>query len=375
MKQPKWALTTLVILMALMLPTVASAQAPDQPVSRAALISPQSAQAAEAYWTEERMRAAKPMPLPTPSRASLQGLTVPPPGGPPLIATSGRPGATPQEFSGAAAEQLLSEPEPQFGTFPFSYTRYRLFPNNLTMYTTFPYLLTGKLFFTIPGRGNFVCSASSINSANRSVVWTAGHCVATPGVGFHTNIVFSPGRLQGQNPRGLWTARVVNTLNGWFFNGLFNYDHGAFVANRLGGVRIGDRIGFLGFAANIARQQHWHLHGYPAGARNLAQTPPGAQFDGEHHEICSATFATNDQPGRATDPPTIGVGCDKTGGTSGGPWVVNFSGVGGATNTINGNNSYRYTCGTCPPNNLRLYSPYFTTGAINLRNALQNIAN
>jgi hypothetical protein len=70
--------------------------------------------------------------------------------------------------------------------------------------------------------------------------------------------------------------------------------------------------------------------------------------------------------------PTIGVGCDKIGGTSGGPWVIVLSSFGGATNFLNGNNSYRYT-GPNPPANLRLYSPYFTTGAVNLRDAAQAI--
>jgi hypothetical protein len=39
---------------------------------------------------------------------------------------------------------------------------------------------------------------------------------------------------------------------------------------------------------------------------------------------------------------------------------------------VNGNISYRYG-GPNPPENLKLFGPYFTTGAVNLRNAAQAV--
>ena len=47
-------------------------------------------------------------------------------------------------------------------------------------------------------------------------------------------------------------------------------------------------------------------------------------------------------------------------------------GAAGATNLLNGNNSSRYGGGY--PNTLKLYSPYFTTAAINLRNFTQAVS-
>ena len=322
------------------------------------------------------MRNASAMPMPTLPANQAGGLLsgTPAPAGPPVIASSGAPGDTPEEVEGVEVERLLGGPTPLFGTSPFSYTRYRLFPDLIATYKTYPYRATGKLFFTIPGQGNFVCSAASVNSANLAVVWTAGHCVYSPGIGFHTNFSFAPARRLANNPYGLWTPVPVGgvwTLTGWQ-GGLFNYDHGALVMKKNAGIKIGNKIGFLGFVANVSRLQHWHLHGYPQAPRNLGQTPPGAQFDGVHHEICAAAWATDDNPHGTADPLTIGVGCDKTGGTSGGPWVIDFSGATGATNLLNGNNSYRYNGG--PPNNLQPLSPYFTDGAINLRNAAQAVA-
>ena len=374
-------LVTAITAAGVLMPSAALAQANHGVVSSTQTITTQAA-ATMAYWTAERMRDATPMPMrlarlsQPPTKIQREGSTA----GPMVIANSGRPGDIPQEQTIGEETQGTMEPlvEPLAGTFPFVYTRYRLFPETETnlLYRIFPYVLTGKLFFIMPGEGNFVCSGASVNAQNRSVVWTAGHCVFSPGespeqpVGFHTNFLFVPGRIAGANPVGAWTVLQAFTLVGWT-RGLLEYDHGALVMNR-GGVaneRIGDAIGFLGFIANDARQQHWHLHGYPAGPRDLGSTPPGPQFDGEHHEICAAAWAGDDQPTGTpgVDPPTIGVGCDQTGGSSGGPWVIDFSGFPGRTNLLNGNISYTYT-------GLELFSPYFTDGAINLRNAAQTVS-
>lgn len=37
--------------------------------------------------------------------------------------------------------------------------------------------IAGKVFFTDPGFGDFVCSGSTLNSAKARLVFTAGHCV------------------------------------------------------------------------------------------------------------------------------------------------------------------------------------------------------
>lgn len=347
------------------------AQSNTTPISSRS-ISAAEAKQVTAYWTNERMLNATPMQMITPPKAvATAAPTFGPTRGPVVLADSGNPGDTPKELRLASAADT---PEPTFGAYPFSYTRYRLFPdrNDLALYKAFPYRTVGKLYFTIPGSGNYVCSASVVNSDNKSVVWTAGHCVYSQGIGFHTNFLFAPGRFLTANPYGTWTALTAFTLGGWT-NGLLEYDHGALVMNR-GGLSgtslIGDAVGWLGFAANVNRQQHWHDSGYPAGARDLATTPPGAQFDGLHHEICAAPWASNDQPTGipGLDPPTIGIGCDQTGGSSGGPWIVDFSGFAGANNFLNGNNSYKYT-GPNPPENLKMWGPYFSDGAINLRDS------
>jgi hypothetical protein len=333
----------------------------------------------QSYWTDTRMRQARTMPLPMIARIATDLEGAAPPSGPVVIGESAGPGdPAQQQILGQADE---SATEPLAGPYPFSYARFRLFPDNgllgllQILYKQFPYRLIGKLFFTIPGYGDFVCSGASINSTNRSVVWTTGHCLYTPGVGYHANVLFAPARRAGANPYGTWPGLAAVTTNGWANSGLREFDLGALVVT-LGGasnLRIGDAIGFLGFIANAPRQQQWNIHGYPQAPRDLNSTPPGAQFDGEHQEICAATWATNDQPsGNASNPLAIGVGCDQTGGASGGPFLINFSGVGGLTNLINGQATYRYT-GPNPPENLKLFSPYFGDAMINVLNAAQTV--
>jgi V8-like Glu-specific endopeptidase len=331
---------------------------------------------AEAFWTEERLREAQPMPMPTPgedaeaSALATKGLQV-------FSGATVVPGALPGQkvgFLGPYDPSVGNTLAPRWGTAPWVYSRYRLFPDGVSTYTTYPYSTVGKLFFQIPGVGLFVCSASVVTGQNSSTVLTAGHCVYSPPpgtfgyVGTHTNFVFIPSRRTGANPVGTWTAAVSATTVGWQF-GFLEYDVGALVMNRggLGNNHVAAVTGSLGVLFNGPQVQHYHGLGYPQAPRNLSQTQPGAQFDGEHQEICTSATAGIDLPtGGAGDPPTIGIGCDSTGGTSGGPWVVNFSGfLAKANNLINSVFSYRYT-GPNPPANLRSYGPYFGPAAQNL---------
>lgn len=382
MKSARFRLTLLMLLttVAMILGlsrTMALAQGMDEVISAPQALTTSQAEAAKAYWTEDKMQNAVPMPLPEISgsisaQSEIQETYSP---GPVVIAPSSAHKTSIQSLSEEEISEAAEDLEPLTGTYPFSYTRTRLIPDTMPTHKAFPFRTVGKLFFTIPGQGNFVCSGASVNSTNNSVIWTAGHCVYSPGVGFHTNFLFAPARRAGVNPYGTWTAKTVFTLAGWQ-SGLFEYDHGAIVAN-LGGnssppKKIGAAVGVLGFIANASRLQHWTLHGYPAAASPGPGAPPGT-FTGEHHELCAATFATTDLPtGGGSDPATNGVGCDQTGGTSGGPWIIDLNRLGGGTNLLNGNNSYRYT-GPNPPENLKLFSPYFTTGAVNLRNSAQAV--
>jgi hypothetical protein len=338
------------------------------------------------YWTPSRMAAAPSLDLmaaPIGSREGRAGVRPPESEANATVHAwaSVRPGETAlhQQFSRGAVRG--GDPNAGNGTppsflpvlnAPFVYTRYRLFPDTAGDRTAAPWRQVGKLFFTIPGQGNFQCSASAIASDNHATVWTAGHCVYSPGIGFHSNFQFIPAyhaHLLGptETPYGVWTYRTAVILSAWT-GGLLEYDHGALVMNKnAAGQALTDVVGGLGFITHYPRYQNWSLLGFPAGQQSPPS--PGPLFDGGHVEICNATWATDDLPtGGPFDPPTMGVGCDQTGGTSGGPWVVDLSGTPGFTNLLNGNNSYRYV-GCAPTDfcNLELYGPYFGDGAYLLK--------
>jgi V8-like Glu-specific endopeptidase len=344
------------------------------------------------YWTRERRRDAKSLDLvavPYTKRSVRDSVRAPETDGegPIHVWSSVAPGGrtTKKTLSRSEAVGTLKGIETDAGGgtppsvppvlhSPFVYTRYRLFPDVAGVRTTYPNGAVGKLFFTIPDEGDFVCSASSVASENRSVVWTAGHCVATPGVGFHTNFLFVPAFHQHpfgptHAPFGTWTVGIAVTLTGWISAGLFEYDLGALVMNRGGtrGLLVNDAVGGLGFVTHMPRDQHWHLAGYPAGLQSPPS--PGPLFDGGHVVFCAASLAALDRPtGAAGDPRTSGVGCDQTGGSSGGPWVLDYTGSPGFNNLLNSNNSYRYV--GCAPSdfcNLELYGPYFGDGAYILK--------
>jgi V8-like Glu-specific endopeptidase len=187
-------------------------------------------------------------------------------------------------------------------------------------YTSAPTRTNGKVFFTDDGL-NYVCSGTAVLSGNKSVVWTAGHCVHDGASNFHTNWTFVPAYADGSRPYGTWTARALLTPSGWANNGDFSYDTGAAVVSANGGSALTDVVGGRNIAFNTARNQQYAAHGYPAA-------PP---FNGQRLWVCNSPLIYNDT---SANPPTMGIDCDMTGGSSGGGWIA-----GGSVVSVN---SYGY---------------------------------
>jgi hypothetical protein len=178
-------------------------------------------------------------------------------------------------------------------------------------YTSQPTSTNGKVFFTEGGL-NYVCSGTALLSGNKSVVWTAGHCVNDGAGTFVTNWAFVPAYADGSAPYGTWTARTLLTTNGWATSEDFSYDNGAAVVNTNGGRALTDVVGGVNPTFNYPRQQTYVSHGYPAA-------PP---FNGERLWTCTSPLQYDDT---SANPPTMGIDCDMTGGSSGGGWTVNGS--------------------------------------------------
>jgi V8-like Glu-specific endopeptidase len=292
-------LSILIALIALVLAIPAAAAA--GPVS---LDVDQPAGAVSSYWTKARMRAAEPVPtkaagFPEPSSASTSD--------------QGSPTYVPPASPGAATDAHLLG-----GSASDSVTRKRALSEVLDP-SVAGARAHGKVFFTVSKGiepGNYVCSGTAINSRNRSVVLTAGHCVFDePRLegGKATNWMFVPAYQAGAAPFGEWTAKKLATTKQWKRDGNLRFDLGAAVVRRNeAGQQLQNVVGGRGIGFSQPRNQSFDIFGYPA------KSP----FDGNLEYLCASKYQGSDSSPPGSGPNTMSADCDMTGGASGGGWVV-----------------------------------------------------
>jgi V8-like Glu-specific endopeptidase len=297
-----------------------------------------------AYWTPERMRAARPAPRPSPGRASPHLRAAQP-----AVGKPGSVGASERGSDGTGAVAVgAATPAAAAGylyDYPYPFSRRAV---ERPLYSLFPYRTVGKVFFT-RGQYDYECSGASVNSSPRQIVFTAGHCLYGEGQ-YSYNLVFKPAYRFGRSPYG--TFRGVGkpfVPPAYVQSEDSTRDFGAFiVAPNQYGQTLQDAVGYLGFAWNLSAVQHWDVLGYPAGY----------PFSGVTMQVCEASYAGTDAGGAGeggTAP--IAIGCDMTGGSSGGPWVRGLGRNQGG-NQLNGVVSYGYD-----DEPLGTYGPYFDTAA------------
>lgn len=277
----------------------------------------------------------------------------------PMATPGGLPGDDPRisrEFEtdlGAKGDSVTSGFD-----YPPPFTRYETFPS----YTNFPHKTVGKVFFKKPGDSRtWSCSASSIGGDG---VITAAHCVRDGSTGtWWTNWSFVPAFKNGAKPYGQWTVDHLWVQGGWVDggNGDHDYDIGGAVLTRKSGRKISQTLGWLGFAWNQNEENHWTLLGYPVD-------PP---FNGNLQQICHSSYAYS--AGFFGGGP-IAVGCDQTGGASGGPWILKYAGNAAANNYVNGVNSYRrcLNSGCTQLYTFELFSPEFDNSTKLLKDCIVN---
>ncbi|MEU4211039.1 peptidase [Streptomyces sp. NPDC026206] len=286
--------------------TAGAAPAPGPATAHTA--SAQARQKAAAFWTPERMRTATPLDLPsaTPS-----------------------PGTGPER---GARTTTVAPTSPAAGA--------RSFPQAGGPWTGGGAVTrtSGRVFFTFQNR-TASCSGNAVTSKNGSTVLTAGHCVKYQG-SWHTNWVFVPGYHDGQSPHGRWTATKTMTTPQWSENEQtgMNFDVGAAVVGPVDGKKLTDVVGAQGLEFNGGYNKAMYSFGFPAAS----------PYDGTRLIHCSGTSSkdfllTKDH----------GLGCNMTGGSSGGPWFTSFDEATG-TGLQSSVNSFGYTF---LPN--RMFGPYF----------------
>jgi V8-like Glu-specific endopeptidase len=184
----------------------------------------------------------------------------------------------------------------------------------------------GKVFFTDPVTGgNYVCSASTLNSGSKQLVLTAGHCIhGGAGKTWMTNWVFVPLYNYGSQPYGQWDAKYFTTFNSWMSSSDLNRDVGMVTMwpNQYGAVV--NVVGGNGLAYNGPYNLPITILGYPASY----------PYDGGWQWACQGNTT------RFGSEFKIALQCGFTGGSSGSPWLYaydNNTGLGysnGAMSTL-----------------------------------------
>lgn len=239
--------------------------------------------------------------------------------------------------------QYIDEGNRAFGSFGIPYTTTRVQEGNMSaagwtsenrLSTSYPYRTIGKLTFRV-GAGSAHCSASLIR---RSVIVTAAHCIQRFGSGasVYSSWQFTPGHYgaagataQQIAPYGTWNAQAYVRPSTWA-NGTDtgcgsarNNDLAVIVLRKDNlGQFLGDKVGWMAYG--------WNNYSFVSSAKtgNLATAAistlgyPGLMDSGKIMQRTDGPTYTTTVCGAKQ----LWQGSNLTGGSSGGPWVVNFSG-------------------------------------------------
>jgi V8-like Glu-specific endopeptidase len=209
------------------------------------------------------------------------------------------------------------------------------------------YRSVGRVLFTL-NSGNYICSGSVVSEAEsgRSIVLTAAHCAYDKqDGGFARNWMFipefdtDPTYTCSASTHGCWTATSLVVHAGFAnesgFTATATHHDWAFAVIGQGGksnTQLDATIPSFPIAfTDYASKTQVHATGYPAGGKYS----PG-------HELiyCSGPVEFDRWNGNRT----YKLGCDMTGGSSGGPWLTSFDGTGN-TGILSSVNSYTYVEG------------------------------
>ncbi len=280
---------------------------------------------AASFWTPERFANATPMDLPIANASTemtaVTGMNALTSSGEPEF-RDGREGRgrevnkelfNPADFPQSLAAENEGRVQPNnAGVVGAHFTSTRVIPKNADK--KYPWRATGRLFFSIPG-GTAWCTASAIGAR---IIVTAGHCVHSGNgeeSGYYSNWVFIPAYRNGNAPYLSWSWSMVTTTPRWFNSG-GNVPNAADYAMILvpdqvynGNLtRIGDVIGWYGWQTLSLSQNHVTQLGYPSNLDSgeiMHQVTAGAFQDAARNNV--------------------EYGSDMRQGSSGGPWVQNFS--------------------------------------------------
>ncbi len=258
-----------------------------------------------AYWTPERMRGAKPRDF---VFDPVRGFT---------------PAAKPPGAGGGGTTTVTGA----------SYTNT----------SAAVYRITGRVLFTIGG-GDYICSGAAVGdtSTTTSIVLTAGHCtMENDGSTWATNWMFipefdaAPSYTCSATKHGCWVATALYGDGEFLHAGGFNtqavaHDWAFAVVGAGGhaGTTQLDSLGAFGIQfSGPAKGTTLAAFGYPAAGK----------YKGRDLVYCQGPIGEDPNASNLT----WSMGCDMTGGSSGGPWLSGDVRTTGAV--LRSLNSYGYS--------------------------------
>ncbi len=302
-----------------------------------------AAQAVDAFWTPERMRAARPIEeSPEYARAMAVGSAAAKTAAPQAATDARKPTVIPP-FEGA-----LGTPKGD------GMSTLAVNPNFASSHPTAR--TSGKAFFVLGGL-SYQCSGTVVNSAGADTVWTAGHCIHSGAGGqAASSWAFVPAYdddLANPRPYGTWSAVSIWTMNAWINSSAPAEDMGVAIMGTLNGNHIVSYLGGQGLWTFAGTQNLQNAFGYPA------QAP----FDGGNLWRCSG-YSSQENANVWTE--TIKIPCNFNKGASGGGWLLNWDGNWGLVNGINSRVDRL-------PNPTIVASPYFDQTALDLYDFTKNM--
>ena len=311
------------------------------------VISPAEEKAVRAFWTREKIAAARPMEMPASTgsaevmaSAANESSAIGTPGRSPAGAPSPRAqallrtayaadwkmiedaSAAPTSSDMAAEADAEAAAQLNGGELEGTSQVFTSYTVNhvASVQTLYPHAWVGRLSFTIPGSGTSYCSATVVSGNN---IITAAHCLYDSTLNrWYSNWTFIPAYRNGSAPFGTFSWRTCQILPQWI-NLTGNYSVNTWARYDVGvctmgtnsvGVSLNNAVGWAGRQWNWPYVRHLHTLGYPFKNTSNVFLPNAGLF----LRTCAAeTFV------QALD--IRGMGCNWGGGISGGPWMSGYA--------------------------------------------------
>ena len=220
---------------------------------------------------------------------------------------------------------------------------------------------TGKVYFMV-GASAYVCSGAVVTETDttRSIVLTAGHCIYdNASQAYVTNLIFIPAfdtfptYTCANTAYGCWNATKLIASPGFTSQTAFTttatQNDWGFAVMAPGGKSLNSQLdatvgSYPLSTSTLSTGWTSHAFGYPAAA----------PYSGSDLVYCNGATATDRNSGNST----WKLGCNMTGGASGGPWMNNFNTSNGS-GVLSSLNSYKYSS-----DKNSMYGPMFNSNTL-----------